>query len=266
MKKIVDLYNEGKSCKIISELLGINYHKISRILKDNNIKIRGHNIKEKKKVNDSFFKNINEISSYWLGFLFADGNISTYSDSFSLAISINDLSHLEKFKKDISSEYEIKTYKRKNQSNHSDLVKITISNKKLVDDLITLGCIRNKTFLLNAPKIDKKYYPDFIRGYFDGDGSITCNNRSYKTKKGIKLCKTKSCQVKFVGTFELLNFILQCLPITNKNLKLYNPKKSKDKNHYQLNIGGSKNIKLIKDYFYYSPNIVFLKRKFDKFI
>lgn len=41
--------------------------------------------------------------------------------------------------------------------------------------LIELGCVQRKTYSLKFPKknqLDPKYYASFIRGVFDGDGSI----------------------------------------------------------------------------------------------
>jgi hypothetical protein len=35
-----------------------------------------------------------------------------------------------------------------------------------------LGGTENKSLTLEFPEVPKEYLPDFIRGYFDGDGSI----------------------------------------------------------------------------------------------
>jgi hypothetical protein len=66
-----------------------------------------NNIEYKKKIkynsDDLFFDKDNEKSFYWAGFIAADGNISEKSD-FSLTLKISDVSHIEKFKKDVSSD------------------------------------------------------------------------------------------------------------------------------------------------------------------
>jgi len=42
-----------------------------------------------------------------------------------------------------------------------------------VQDLVNLGIVEDKSKILEVPKIEEKYYRDWIRGYFDGDGSIS---------------------------------------------------------------------------------------------
>ena len=61
---------------------------------------------------------------------------------------------------------------KKYKDNHKKLELLTICNTKIYDDLIKLGCLQNKTFNCHLPSIDKVFMPDFIRGFFDGDGSI----------------------------------------------------------------------------------------------
>ena len=47
------------------------------------------------------------------------------------------------------------------------------SCKKHKEDLATYGVVPNKTFLLKPPyKLSEEFHLDYIRGYFDGDGSI----------------------------------------------------------------------------------------------
>ena len=43
--------------------------------------------------------------------------------------------------------------------------------------LFELGCLNNKTQKIRLPNLSNELMPHFIRGYFDGDGSI------YKIKK-----------------------------------------------------------------------------------
>ena len=53
---------------------------------------------------------------------------------------------------------------------------------KLIEDLINQGCTPRKTFTINKPTIDEKFYKDFIRGYYDGDGNFFY---SEKTKMSV---------------------------------------------------------------------------------
>ena len=55
-------------------------------------------------------------------------------------------------------------------------------SQKTVEDLKKLGCVENKSLILTFPteqQVPKEFVYDFIRGYFDGDGSITNCNGNY---------------------------------------------------------------------------------------
>ncbi|MFA6938939.1 MAG: hypothetical protein WC229_01600 [Candidatus Paceibacterota bacterium] len=43
---------------------------------------------------------------------------------------------------------------------------------EMCEDLNKLGLKANKTKNLLLPKVPKKYFSDFVRGYFDGDGNV----------------------------------------------------------------------------------------------
>lgn len=45
-------------------------------------------------------------------------------------------------------------------------------NKHMCDSLAKIGMVPNKSLLLEFPDIDPALYSHFIRGYYDGDGSI----------------------------------------------------------------------------------------------
>jgi hypothetical protein len=107
-----------------------------------------------------------------------------------LLLSQVDIDVLEKFKYDIKFTGPIEyrndkiNYGEKYGIKISKIAKIRISSKELREDLINLGCMPQKTFLIKFPY---KYVPDsllshFIRGYFDGDGSVFI--RKYKRKDG----------------------------------------------------------------------------------
>lgn len=49
------------------------------------------------------------------------------------------------------------------------------TNKELGDILISRGCIPRKSLTMKFPKVPEKFLPDFIRGCWDGDGSISFN-------------------------------------------------------------------------------------------
>lgn len=157
-KLIIKMYLDGISGHKIAASIGLKPYQVYYILKKNNIEPRDNSINSKKfQFNENFFETIDsEPKAYWLGFLFADGYILTNSNSFGLSLSTKDISHMEKFLKDISSNHKINIYR--NNSNR-EYCRIRLYSKKTKEDLIKIGCVENKTLILCFPKIREDLLP-----------------------------------------------------------------------------------------------------------
>ena len=126
----------------------------------------------KYRINQTYFENIDtQEKAYWLGFLYADGYIKITPSGgctcVRLKLAIKDISHLEKFKHSLESTHPIEIYETKNP-----YCQISIGSKKMVNDLINQGCTKNKGYKIRFPNIKEELKSHFIRGYFDGDGSV----------------------------------------------------------------------------------------------
>lgn len=198
--------------------------------------------------NEEYFENINSSEkAYWLGFLFADGNI--YKNQLTLKLQQTDKNHLKKFKIALDSEHPIHDGISITNNKQYFYSSFFIGSKKLCYDLIKINLIQNKSFKIKFPRIEEKFYSHFIRGYFDGDGCIYINKKKYKRWSIFSASE---------------NFILKLKDILFKNLKvkisLYKQGKG-----YILS-GANKNIvKLFYDYIYNNAT-VFLDRKHEKFL
>ena len=136
----------------------------------------------RKFVNEKFFKSWSPKMAYVLGFLFADGSIlntEKSSRTFYVQFSNNDEDLIKQIKQTLSSKHNIsrkETRLVKFKEKHY-LCKATyslrIGNKILCHDLKNLGLTHRKSLNMLFPKIPDKYFNFFLRGYFDGDGSIT---------------------------------------------------------------------------------------------
>lgn len=126
----------------------------------------------------TFFEKIDtEEKAYWLGFLYADGYVTqgTRNAEVGIELSARDIEHLKKFNKSLKGNITPTIRQRKaGKINSTDgIASFRLYNKKMVEDLIKLGCVENKTFVIKMPDIQDKFLIwHFIRGYFDGDGSI----------------------------------------------------------------------------------------------
>ena len=176
--KIIIAYQNNISLRQIEKNFNVNRRTVSKFLEEKNIKtIKGNHYRKYFHDFDFFEKIDNEEKAYWLGFMFADGYIVNYDnyygeDVLGLSVSLKDQKILEKFKKSIKATNPIKCYQKKDFG--EPMVRLQMSSQKTVDDLISHGCVKQKSLILEPPKkIPKELIPHFIRGLFDGDGCIT---------------------------------------------------------------------------------------------
>jgi hypothetical protein len=121
--------------------------------------------------NRNFFSTITPESAYWAGFLAADGNIDTPGLAVRIGIHPKDIELLNNFK--LCTGVEVPIQSKINNGNHP-FVSLVVSSKDWVIDLEkNFNVVPNKSLILKPPNItdlDLKWH--FIRGVFDGDGSV----------------------------------------------------------------------------------------------
>lgn len=223
----------------LAKQYGVSATRIKTVLKNKNIKI----ITDRKELWKKRFprkSNIFEIidtkeKAYWLGFLYADGCVIAKTNTIRINLSTNDVEHLIKFKNFLGAiNTEIKRNDRTDGDKIYKLSYFQISDEKMASDLIKQGCVPNKTYGLKFPGTDIlpiELTSHFIRGFFDGDGSI------YIDKQRHRLC------INFTGTKEMLDRIKSYFG--KDNLKL------EDKDNFSvLHIDGNKQVKNILDQIY----------------
>jgi hypothetical protein len=177
---IIEEYNSGKSCAFLSKKYNISSAIISKFLKKNGITVINRQNEQLGLIKDIFSIINTEEKAYWLGFLYADGNISFNTNAIYIALKESDRNHLEKFKKFIGGNINI-FYKKS-----VNACVITFKCKEMKKDLISLGCIPRKTWLINSiPNIKEELKIHFIRGYFDGDGCITYGSSQKNGKRKV---------------------------------------------------------------------------------
>ena len=203
--------------------------------------------------NENIFNKIDSADkAYWLGFLSADGYI-TKNNQIGLTLSEIDKEHIEKFRKFIGANYEIKTYKpSKTAWSENNYCRLLFTSKTMYEDLVNLGLTTNKTLDLKRPNIDNKYVLDYIRGFIDADGSLT----SYLPKNK----KSKAYNLKITSQEDILLFILENLNLSHLKIIKY-----KNKNASYISIGGNKQLDDIMDLIYKDSNY-YLDRKYDKYL
>ncbi len=161
-----------------------------------------------KKVNKDFFKKWSQDMAYVLGFLAADGYITVNKRGGQFwCASITDKKLLKEIKRVIDSEHKITL--RKGKGNIKDQYRIQIGSIEMCNDLRRLGFDERKTKRLIMPSVPKKFFPWFVRGYFDGDGNVWSGfvHKSRKTYSVVIQTVFTSCSGGFLNTLkEQLNF------------------------------------------------------------
>lgn len=247
MAYVVDLYvNQRSTIASIANLFNCSSDAVRRLLRKNKVELQGQKLRFPR--NSEYFNNIDTAEkAYWLGFLYADGCVHTTGNTIS--INITDLEHVEKFRRALGSNNKITTTIDKRFENAKPLYQFAIRDKQLYNDLIKWGCTPQKTTLLTKiPNIPRDYVSHFIRGYFDGDGSLHY------------LQGTDNFRISFVGQEDFLKDIQKELDITKLSLDA-------GKGCYQLQISGRKQIERILTYLYKdSTSITRLDRKYNSYL
>lgn len=261
INKIIYLYtveHRGQLYCAKAAGLGNSTRVVKRVLKENNIHIRNYSEAAiESNQNRAYFKNKEYFDAespnmaYIMGFLASDGNISKRDNSIKIALSSVDREILEKIKKEIEIENDITDTITNNGFPVSTL---TWSCKQHKEKLALYGIIPNKTFLLTPPyALQKKYWIDYIRGYFDGDGSINLLNSGY--------WRWQICSVKEIFLQWVIDFLYDEYQIPKVNV-LYDECHGKNGIYYfQYSTNAAKQIYNIL----YTPNSLCLKRKKEKF-
>lgn len=248
---IIPRYIKGESLSKLSKEFNVSVKTLSRKLKEKGIVII--NYQNKAKFDETIFDNIDtEEKAYWLGFIFADGYLSSRDYGFELSLKGSDVEHLYKFNKFTKHN---KNNVKLGEAKFGDKVFIRcrwgIVNKHLWTTLNSYGCTPRKSLTLEFPFLsDKNLIRHFIRGYFDGDGCL-----SYHIRKNKIFPK-----ITFLGTMKFLNVLQNNL---NKNIKTTILSDKRMKNTYILSISTTDVLDFL-DYLYKDSSI-YLDRKFNRY-
>lgn len=179
---IVQLYLENKSTTTIGKMFGVGHKVIAKILEEFNIKRTGIS-RRQYKINESYFDQIDTPNkAYILGFLYADGNNCMSKGTVSISLEEGDKVVLEQMRVEIGSEHplEFLDYSKKNDFGYTykNQYRLLLFSAHMCRALASHGMTPNKSLTLEFPSLNKELMPHFIRGYFDGDGSVSRGKRT----------------------------------------------------------------------------------------
>lgn len=148
-----------------------NGYKIKKLSQSEKSQIQSNNAR-KWHINQDYFKTWSHNMAYILGLWFADGCIYR-GKIFDITLHAKDKYILKQIAKELQYEGELYDYVDRQAA------RLNFSCVVMYNDIIALGGSENKSLTIDFPQIPEEYLADFVRGYFDGDGSIMLlkNNR-----------------------------------------------------------------------------------------
>lgn len=144
---------------------------------------RGYESKQNIKPWDRrFFRKRNPAVAYWAGFLMAEGNLMVLSkghSSVSLGVTATDEAHLQSFRDAVRSSHSIVAVPGKTAVLNGKAVRSKPFRRlhlsggdTLPTDLRAWGVVPRKSYRWVKPQIPECLIRHFLRGWFDGDGTI----------------------------------------------------------------------------------------------
>lgn len=192
--------------------------------------------------------------AYVLGFWVADGYMR-HEKSYRIVFNSHDYNLLIKIKECMGSAHPVRL-RKKNRKAILPEYKLIIFSKYMYSQLQKLGGVRRKSKSITVPIMPSEYFSDFVRGYFDGDGSVFYTTyRSTKNKKMRTELRSNftSGNPKFLEVLQTA--LVDILGVSRKKICPFNEETS-----WKLGYATTDTVKLLR--FMYYPNYpIALKRK-----
>lgn len=191
-KKNRSIFSDADKTYIQANYLQVPYAQIADHLGFTERQIKGwinNNLANKNRVfRSDYFSDIrNTNRAYWLGFIYADGWIvhsrETSSYEFGMQLRRGDRYVLEALNVELGGVHKIfdeefhGAVHKNSVVSHSESSVLRVYSKELVEDLMQLGIDVRKTESDTFPTVPDECFVDFLRGYFDGDGSLSIDSR-----------------------------------------------------------------------------------------
>lgn len=253
-RKIIEFYEKGHTQEEVSKKFHVGYHSVARILCEYNVYVRPKTEANRTYTfNEHYFDEVNTPNkAYILGLLYADGcNYNNYV--VTLKLQERDVGILKKICIEMESNQK-PIFHADNQRHptHQNTYSIQFVSPHMAYTLTSLGCMPRKSLKLKYPTwLDASLQPHFLRGYLDGDGTISKN--------------PKKMSAGFVGT---KSFILEAANFLSENMgwhcyvRCVIEHSGEDDDTYELAIRKKTGVCDFLDYLYQDADL-YLERKFQ---
>ena len=175
---IKNSYLDGESSVKIGKRYNVGHKVILKQLHNMNVDVNQKRFVRRYNLNETYFDNIDTPEkAYILGLFYSDGSINMSKSTIALSLQEEDRDLLEKIRIMIGSDkpLEYLDYSNKHDFGYSykNQYRLLFFSSYMCMSLVDKGVIQNKSLKITFPNwIDKTLIPHFVRGVFDGDGSI----------------------------------------------------------------------------------------------
>lgn len=255
----IKLYQSGKTNSQIAYDLLVSSNSFSKVLKKKDIEKRTYSENNRRyKRNSEYFDNINTPNkAYILGLIYADGNnyIRGSKHCFTLSLEERDKELLEQVRNELEYDGPLRFNElSKKNPKHKNQYILSIVDEHLCNQLKKIGVVERKSLKLTFPTFLR---PDlirhFVRGYFDGDGCVSRNERTGKWTTVT------------AGTFEFcssLSLILNSMFVKNN---VRQPKQSEGKNTYTVSTAANLSTYKLLSWLYQDCDMK-MPRKYNRYL
>lgn len=189
--------------------------------------------------------------AWLLGFLASDGSISKDKNTIKIGLSSKDKEILERIREELKLEDSYVNGYTTNTGFDVNELSWTCAQHK--QDLARYGIIPQKTFKLKPPyELNRKYWIDYLRGYFDGNGCITFHQQRNVI---FTICSATKEILEF-----FIDFLYEDYGIDPVNIA--EDKRGKNIN-YILSYSTNASLKIYQ--YLYTSNTLYLERKKEKY-
>lgn len=246
---------------VVNNYRQMSYRQIANALGYTERQIRGwvnnHLAKKNRMFNESYFSDISLPNrAYWLGFIYADGwiinNAEQYNYELGIELRRSDRYMLENLNQELGGVHKIvdkeshKIICGNQFPSDAQSSVLRVYSKRIVMDLSSHGIACNKSNCDVFPIVPNTQFIEFLRGYFDGDGSL-----STATKGLLRFDITGTN----LNCFKYINKIL--LEVYGVNTNIY----KHDEHTYKLICYRKADVRKLLDYIYNNSSSMCLLRK-----
>lgn len=249
-KYIKELYSSGVSCLDIGNRFNLDEQAVRRVIKD--MGLLRDTTPYQKLLDHNWLDNIDsEVKAYYLGLLSADGWLMR--NSLCIDLQHKDKELLETLQNKVAPFIPLAHY-NPGKMNVDDKVRFVVTSKQWRErcEKLQIGYRKSLTMPDVTSNIPEYVRHHFVRGYFDGDGTVGV----YLNKRLNK----KFSRVQFLGTKEFLTGVHKSIGLPVGTIH-----QGKDENIHRLSYSGKQRLFEIRDYLYKDATI-YLSRKKDKFV